>query len=81
MYYFDGLTCRSHRPADQPLAPVCTALRAQAPQVVTSTLLPFRFYDILHAGPFDPSALTKRRAVLQQIPDGEETLVSLRRLR
>ncbi len=81
VYYFDGLTCRSHRPADQPLAPVCTALRAQAPQVVTSTLLPFRFYDILHAGPFDPSALTKRRAVLQQIPDGEETLVSLRRLR
>ncbi len=81
VYYYDGLTCRSHRPVDLPLAPMCTAFRAMSRETVASATLPFRFYDRLHAGPFNPTAMIKRKAERQRIPQGEPTVVSLRRVR
>ncbi len=81
LYFYDGLTCRSYRPDDQALVPACATLRAQAPEVVTSTVLPYRFYDMQHAGPFDPTAVVKRSSMKQLIPDGEPTPIALRRIR
>jgi hypothetical protein len=81
VYYYDGLTCRSHRPLDLPLAPMCQSFRQMSQQTVAQETLPFRFYDILHAGPFDPSAVTKRRVMKQRIPQGESIPVALMRVR
>ena len=80
LYYYEGLSCYSHRPLDAPIAPMCAAWHAQAKETLVSAALPYRFYDILHASPFDPDP-HKQKSVSPRIATGASTLVSLMRIR
>lgn len=55
LYVYEGLSCQSHRPANVPLAPVCTEVRERLAarldlRLVASTTFPSRMYDEVNAG-------------------------------
>ncbi len=81
LYVYEGLSCRSHRPASKPVAPVCDELRRRLDlEPVASTHLLSRVYDEVNAGRV--YTLEDGRTIVEQtLAPGDDIPLTLYRVR